>query len=168
MFILWISMCLQNLIQVHHCLFKLLRKKQNVTDRLRITKGNNKKLAPSPYFSIINVHLMDINVFAKFHEIPSLPFQDIEKLKHCRWTDGHENSIRPPPSNTSPPPIFYFSRSQSPKILQVHVAIPWDESCSIGVSDNKAVILSMIRSLNCSAILQDKVFLFFFNLFLII
>ena len=39
------------------------------------------ELAPSPYFSIINVHLVDINVFAKFYEIPSLPFQDTEKPK---------------------------------------------------------------------------------------
>ena len=45
--------------------------------RVRLTKGNNSKtLAPSPYFSIINVHLVDFNVFAKFYEIPSLPFQD--------------------------------------------------------------------------------------------
>ena len=57
------------------------------------------ELAPSPYFSIIKVHLVDINVFAKFYEIPSLPFQDIEKPK-CRtdWqTDGQrENSIPHP------------------------------------------------------------------------
>ena len=33
------------------------------------------ELAPSPYFSIINVHHVDINVFAKFDEIPSLPVQ---------------------------------------------------------------------------------------------
>ena len=40
------------------------------------------ELAPSPYFSSINVHLsvgknvhlVDINGFAKFYEIPSLPF----------------------------------------------------------------------------------------------
>ena len=32
---------------------------------------------------------MDINVFAKFEEIPSLPFQDIkERPKHRGWTDG--------------------------------------------------------------------------------
>ena len=30
---------------------------------------------------------MDINVFAKFYEIPSLPFQDIEKPKRRSWTD---------------------------------------------------------------------------------
>ena len=37
------------------------------------------ELALSPYFSIINVHLVDINVFAKFDEIPSLPVQDIKE-----------------------------------------------------------------------------------------
>ena len=42
-----------------------------------------KELAHSPYFSIINVHLVDINVFAKFYEIPSLPFQDIETPGGC-------------------------------------------------------------------------------------
>ena len=43
---------------------------------LRLKKGNItlKELAPRPYFSIINVYLVDINVFAKFYEIPSLPF----------------------------------------------------------------------------------------------
>ena len=35
-----------------------------------------------------NVHPLDINVFAKFYEIPSLPFQDIEKQKHRRRTNG--------------------------------------------------------------------------------
>ena len=49
----------------------------------RLTRGNNSnRISPSPYFSIINVHLVDINVFAIFYEIPSLPFQDIEKPKH--------------------------------------------------------------------------------------
>ena len=40
--------------------------------------------APSPYFSIINVHLVDINVFAKSDEIPSLPFQVIKEKPKCR------------------------------------------------------------------------------------
>ena len=50
---------------------------------LRITKGNNSltELAPCPYFSIINVQFVDINVFAKFDEIPTLPVK--EKAK-CR------------------------------------------------------------------------------------
>ena len=40
----------------------------------QIEKTLVKKLAPNPYFSIINVHLVDIK-FVKFYEIPSLPFQ---------------------------------------------------------------------------------------------
>ena len=43
---------------------------------------------------------MNINVYAKFYEIPSLPFQDIEKPKRRgqtdKRTDGQcENSIPP-------------------------------------------------------------------------
>ena len=37
------------------------------------------ELAPSPYFSIINVHLVHINVFAKSDLIPSLPVQVIKE-----------------------------------------------------------------------------------------
>ena len=41
------------------------------------------KLAPCPYFSIIKVHLADMEVFEKSDEFQSLPFQDIkEKPKH--------------------------------------------------------------------------------------
>ena len=76
----------------------MLRKNQNVVDKELYRAITLTELAPSPYFSIINVHLVDTNVFAKFHEIPLLPFQDIEKPKHRGWTDGHENSI--PPTNT--------------------------------------------------------------------
>ena len=50
----------------------------------RITKGNNSN-GIGPYFFITNVHLVDINVFAKSDEIPSLPVQVIkEKPKCCR------------------------------------------------------------------------------------
>ena len=52
------------------------------------------ELAHSPYFSIINVHLVDINVFAKFYEILSLPFQDIEIPKRRGWTDNVNHSLR--------------------------------------------------------------------------
>ena len=57
---------------------------------LRITKGNNSNsLVPIPYCSILNVHLVDINVFAKLDEIPFLPFQDIKKRPKRRGrTDG--------------------------------------------------------------------------------
>ena len=51
------------------------------------------ELAPSPYFSIINVHLVDINEFAKFYEIPSLPFQDIERQKRRGWTNRRMDNV---------------------------------------------------------------------------
>ena len=38
-------------------------------------------------FLLQNVHLVDINVFAKFYDIPLLPFQGIEKPKRHGWTD---------------------------------------------------------------------------------
>ena len=47
-------------------------KKQNVVDKELQRAITLTELAPSPYFSITNVHLVDINVFAKFDEIPSL------------------------------------------------------------------------------------------------
>ena len=78
-------MCLQSLMKFHHCLFKILRKNQNVVDKELQRAITLTELAPSPYFSITNVHLVDINVFAKSDEIPSLPVQVIkEKLKCCR------------------------------------------------------------------------------------
>ena len=52
------------------------------------------ELAPSPYFSIINVHLVNINVSAKFYEIPSLLFQDIEKPKRRGRTDGWTDNVK--------------------------------------------------------------------------
>ena len=39
------------------------------------------ELTPSPYCSITNINLVGVIVFAKFDEIPSLPVQDIEKIK---------------------------------------------------------------------------------------
>ena len=65
-------MCLQSLMKFHHCLLKILRKNQNVVDKELQRTITLIELATSPYFSIINVHLVDINVFAKFYEIPSL------------------------------------------------------------------------------------------------
>ena len=55
------------------------------------------ELAPRPYFSIIKVHHIDINVSVKFEKFPSLPIQDIEENPKChgqmdiwmeRQTDG--------------------------------------------------------------------------------
>ena len=72
-------MCLQSLLNFHYCLFKILRKNQNAVDKELQRAITLIELAPSPYFSItyINVHLVGINVFAKFDEIPSLPVQII-------------------------------------------------------------------------------------------
>ena len=57
------------------------------------------ELAPSPYFSIINVHLVDINVFAKSDEIPSLPVQVIKEKPKSRGLriikDNNSNRIGP-------------------------------------------------------------------------
>ena len=63
----------------HHCLFKILRKKQNVVDKELQRAIIVKELAPNLYFSITNVHLLDINVFAQSDEIPSLPVQVIKE-----------------------------------------------------------------------------------------
>ena len=41
------------------------------------------ELAPSPSYSNTNVHLVNINVLAKFVEFPSLPVQDIKEKPKC-------------------------------------------------------------------------------------
>ena len=64
------------MVQVDFSAYALSIHKQNA---LRITKGNKLTLtefAPSPYFSITNVHLVDNNKFAKCDEIPSLSVQN--------------------------------------------------------------------------------------------
>ena len=122
-------MCLQSLMKIHHWLFKILRKNQNFVDEELQRAITLTELAPSPYFSIINVHLVDINVFAKFDEIPSLPVQVIkEKPKCCRLriTKGkyssvfRENRCPPPPKpfyggNFSHEAVTLKIRSRSPK-----------------------------------------------------
>ena len=46
------------------------------------------ELAPSPFYCNTNVHLVDINVFAKFDEMLPLPVQDIKEKPKChRQTD---------------------------------------------------------------------------------
>ena len=78
-------MCLQSMMKFHHCLFKILWKNQNVVDKELQRAITLTELDPSSYFSIINVHLEDINVFPKFDEIPSLSVQVIkEKPKCCK------------------------------------------------------------------------------------
>ena len=62
---------------------QILRKTQNVEDKELLRTITLTELAPSPYFSIINVHLVDINLFTKFDEITSLPVQVIKENPKC-------------------------------------------------------------------------------------
>ena len=45
-------MCLQSLMEFHYCLFKILRKNQNVMDKELQREITQTELAPSPYFSM--------------------------------------------------------------------------------------------------------------------
>ena len=79
-------------MKFHHCLFKL-RKNQNVADTELQRAITLTELAPSPFYSNTNVHFVDINVFAKLGEIPSLPVQ-VNKKKKCgvlRITKGNNS-----------------------------------------------------------------------------
>ena len=42
------------------------------------------ELAPNPFYSNTNVHLVNSNVIAKFDEIVSLPVQVIKEKPKCR------------------------------------------------------------------------------------
>ena len=78
------------MVQVDFPAYALSMHKQNA---LRITKGITlTELAPSPYFSIHHVHLVDISLFTKPDEIPSLPVQVIkEKCCGLRITKGNNS-----------------------------------------------------------------------------
>ena len=65
---------------------------------LRITKGNNShRNGPSSLLFIIIICPVDMNVYPRFDEIPSITLKDIKKTKCYRCTDGRtdrrENSI---------------------------------------------------------------------------
>ena len=49
-------------MKFHHCPFKILKNNQNAVDKELQRAIALTELALSPYFSIINVHLVDINV----------------------------------------------------------------------------------------------------------
>ena len=75
---------------------QILKKNQNVVDKELQRAITLTELAPSPYFSTINVHLVDINVFAKSDEIPSLPVQVIKEKPKClglRLTKGNNSKM---------------------------------------------------------------------------
>ena len=84
-------MCLKSLMKVLRCLIKILRKNQNVVDKvLQRAITVLTELAPSPFFSIINVHLVDINPFTKFDEIPSSSIQVIKEKTKCRGLENYK------------------------------------------------------------------------------
>ena len=60
---------------------------------LRITKGNNSHInGPLPLLFIISICPVDMNVYARFDEIPSMNLKVIKKTKRNGrmdgWTDG--------------------------------------------------------------------------------
>ena len=56
---------------------------------LRITKGNNShRNGPSSLLFIIIICPVDMNVYARFDEIPSITLKDINKTKHYGRTDS--------------------------------------------------------------------------------
>ena len=56
---------------------------------LRITKGNNsQRNGPSLVLFIIIICPVDMNVYARFDEIPSITLEDIKKTKRYGPTDG--------------------------------------------------------------------------------
>ena len=88
------------MVQVDWHAYALSMHKQN---SLRITKGNNShRIGPKPFFSIINVYLEDISVFARFDEIPSLPVENIKKKKMSR-IDGKMDRLTDNVKTVYPP-----------------------------------------------------------------
>ena len=73
---------------------------------LRITKGNNShRNGPSSLLFIMIICPIDMNVYARFDEIPSLILEDIKKTKRLRTdarTDGWTDNVKTvyPPTNT--------------------------------------------------------------------
>ena len=62
---------------------------------LRITKGNNShRNGPSTLLFIIIICPVDMNVYARFEEIPFITLKDIKETKRDGRMDGQrENSI---------------------------------------------------------------------------
>ena len=64
------------------------------------------EMAPHPYFFIIIICPVDMNVYARFDEIPSITLKDIKKTKRYGRTDGRmhgwTDNVKTvyPPTNT--------------------------------------------------------------------
>ena len=74
---------------------------------LRITKGNNShRNGPRSLLFIIIICPVDMNVYARFDEIPSITLEDIKKTKRYgrtdARTDGWTDNVKTvyPPTNT--------------------------------------------------------------------
>ena len=83
---LLISVCLQKLMNIHLCIFKILGKIQSVADGYKILQraATPREMALSPYFFLTYVHIIDISVSAEIDEYPSLHFEDIRKKDRVR------------------------------------------------------------------------------------
>ena len=70
---------------------------------LRITKGNNShRNGPSSLIFSIIICPVDMNVYARFDEIPSITLKDIKKTKCYGQTHGLTDNVKTvyPPTNT--------------------------------------------------------------------
>ena len=62
---------------------------------LRITKGNNShRNGPSLLLVVIIICPVDMIVYARFDEIPSIILQDIKKTKRYGRTDGRTDNVK--------------------------------------------------------------------------
>ena len=111
------------LISPHMHYLYINKKHQELQRAITLTE-----LAPSPFYSNTNVHLVDINVFAKFDEIPSLPVQDIKKKKQNVVDKELQRAITLTESAPSP----YFSISNV-HLVDINVFAKFDEIPSLPV-----------------------------------
>ena len=69
----------------------------------RITKGNNShRNGPSSLLFIIIICPVDMNVYARFDEIPSITLKDIKKTKRYGLTEARTDNMKTvyPPTST--------------------------------------------------------------------
>ena len=63
------------------------------------------ELAPCPYFLVLSICLVYMNMFAKFDEIPAMSLQDIKETKRYGRTHGRTDNVK-----TVYPPQTKFAR----------------------------------------------------------
>ena len=75
----------------------------HIHNPLRTTKGNNShRNGPSSLLFILIICPIDMNVYARFDEIPSITLEDIKKTKRYGRTDAQTDNVKTvyPPTNT--------------------------------------------------------------------